>query len=150
MLIYLSPGLAAMKLHESFESHEDFPAATDRNFGFVFTIIFALAALFPLLTGRPIRVWCAVLSAAILTLTLIHSGLLAPLNRAWGKLSVLISTVTNAIILGLLFVGFSVIHLLMRLRGRDLLRLRRDPSAPTYWLVRSPAGPAPATMTEQY
>jgi hypothetical protein len=140
-----------MTTHESFRAHEDVRGTTNRNFGFVFTIFFALVAFYPLLKGRPMRVWFAVLSAAFLTLTLTRGDLLAPLNWAWGKVSFLISTVTNTIVLGLLFfVGFSLINLLMRLRSRDLLRLRYDSSAPSYWLVRSPSGPAPETMTEQY
>jgi len=37
----------------------------------------------------------------------------------------------------------------MRLRGRDLLRLKREPAADTYWIARSP-GPAPESMRDQF
>ena len=42
------------------------------------------------------------------------------------------------------------IGLVMRLCGKDPLRLRRDPDAPSYWLVRDPPGPAPETMKNQF
>jgi hypothetical protein len=37
----------------------------------------------------------------------------------------------------------------MRMRGRDLLRLKRDSSAQSYWIERVP-GPAPETMRDQF
>jgi len=39
--------------------------------------------------------------------------------------------------------------LAMRLRGKDLLRLKREPSAESYWIARLP-GPRPETMREQF
>ncbi len=33
--------------------------------------------------------------------------------------------------------------LVMRAMGKDLLRLKRDPDADSYWIVRQPPGPAP-------
>jgi hypothetical protein len=40
--------------------------------------------------------------------------------------------------------------LVLRLLGKDLLRLRIDHSAQTYWIVRRPPGPAPDTMRRQF
>jgi hypothetical protein len=37
----------------------------------------------------------------------------------------------------------------MRMRGRDLLRLKREPSSDTYWIARVP-GPQPETMRDQF
>jgi hypothetical protein len=38
----------------------------------------------------------------------------------------------------------------LRLFGHDPLRLRFEPRATSYWLVRRPPGPAPETMTRQF
>ena len=38
----------------------------------------------------------------------------------------------------------------MRWRGKDLLSLRLDKAAPSYWRHRAPAGPAPETMKQQF
>ena len=40
--------------------------------------------------------------------------------------------------------------LILRALGKDLLRIRLDKSAPTYWIKREPPGPPPATMTRQF
>ena len=34
--------------------------------------------------------------------------------------------------------------------GRDLLRLKRQPDADTYWIVRQPPGPLPETMKDLF
>jgi hypothetical protein len=40
--------------------------------------------------------------------------------------------------------------LVRRALGNDLLRLRRDPSVPSYWILRVPPGPSPASMKNQF
>jgi hypothetical protein len=42
------------------------------------------------------------------------------------------------------------IGLLLRLSGKDLLRLHFEPESPTYWIERLPPGPEPATMPRQF
>jgi hypothetical protein len=39
--------------------------------------------------------------------------------------------------------------LIMRLLGTDILRLRRDAHAASYWIPRDPPGPRPESMTRQ-
>jgi hypothetical protein len=39
---------------------------------------------------------------------------------------------------------------IMRLLGKDPLRLKRDPAAKSYWIERTPPGPAPETMSQQF
>jgi hypothetical protein len=39
---------------------------------------------------------------------------------------------------------------LFRLLGKDPLRLKAEPGAPTYWVLRNPPGPAPETMRHQF
>jgi hypothetical protein len=75
---------------------------------------------------------------------------LRPLNRLWMKLGLLLHRIVNPIVMGLLFYGtIWPTGLVMRMRGRDLLRLKRDPSAASYWIARVP-GPAPETMKDQF
>jgi hypothetical protein len=38
----------------------------------------------------------------------------------------------------------------MRAIGKDLLRLKQEPEAESYWIVRAPPGPAPETMKDQF
>ncbi|HEV8678686.1 MAG TPA: hypothetical protein VGQ90_04870 [Stellaceae bacterium] len=49
----------------------------------------------------------------------------------------------------LFFTAVVPIGLVMRVFGRDKLRLRRDAGAASYWIGRDPPGPAPGSMTRQ-
>jgi hypothetical protein len=75
---------------------------------------------------------------------------LQPLNRLWMKLGLLLHKIVNPIVMGLLFYGtIWPTGLVMRMRGRDLLRLKREPASDTYWIARAP-GPQPETMRDQF
>jgi hypothetical protein len=75
---------------------------------------------------------------------------LRPLNIVWMKFGLLLHKIVNPVVMGLLFFGtIWPTGLVMRLRGRDLLRLKREPSANSYWIARTP-GPEPQTMKDQF
>ncbi len=50
----------------------------------------------------------------------------------------------------LFFVTVTPIGLVMRVLGKDTLRLRFDRGAPSYWIERQPPGPEPGTMRQQF
>jgi hypothetical protein len=53
--------------------------------------------------------------------------------------------------MAVLFFGAMLpIGLLMRLFGKDFLRLGRDPSLPTYWLPRADPRPPSESMRQQF
>jgi hypothetical protein len=69
----------------------------------------------------------------------------------WTRLAVLISKVTNPIMTGLVFyVLFTPLAVILRLMGKDPLRLKVEPAAKTFWIPRDPPGPAPETMRNQF
>jgi hypothetical protein len=77
--------------------------------------------------------------------------LLHTLNLAWTRLGQLIGNVTNPIVMGLMFfLLFAPVAVWLRFFGRDLLRLKPDPSANSYWIPRAPPGPAPETQRNQF
>ena len=63
----------------------------------------------------------------------------------------LLYKIVNPVVLGLLFyVTVTPIALLMRVLGKDPLRLRRDSDAASYWIDRTPPGPVPESMKNQF
>lgn len=126
-------------------------ASSDRAFGLVFAAVFASIGAQPLVHGGEARVWALAAAAAFLVAALARPGMLAPLNRAWSGFGMLLSRVTNPVVLGILFFGAMVpTGLLMRLFRRRPLALEIDREARSYWIVRDPPGPAPETMTRQF
>lgn len=124
---------------------------SDRSFGIVFCVVFAVIGLYPLLGGGDVRLWSLGLAAAFLLVALVRPGLLAPLNRWWLKFGLLLGRIVSPLAMGLVFfLVMTPTGLIMRLLGKDLLRLRLEPAAESYWIERRPPGPAPETMTHQF
>ncbi len=125
--------------------------SSDRSFGIVFAVFFALVGIWPLYEGEVIRIWAIVVSVVFLLAAFIRPGVLAPLNRLWTKFGLLLHKFTNPIILGLIF--FAVLTpfaLATRVFGRDVLRLKLDPNLSTYWMEHVPSGPDSQSMKNQF
>jgi hypothetical protein len=137
--------------HENFSRAELPKSSSDRSFGFIFAVVFAFLGAVPLLRGKPARLWSLSVSAIFLLLALTVPTILGPLNRLWMRVGLLISKVTNPIIASLMFfLVFTPVALFLRLLGKDLLRLKFDSGANTYWIIRRPPGPSPETMRNQF
>jgi len=125
--------------------------SSDRTFGLVFTVFFALVAFLPLVRHHPVRLWAAGVGAGFLLVALAAPKLLAPLNRVWTALATVLHRITNPVILGVFFYGvIAPFGWLLRRLGKDFLRLGRVPEAKSYWIVRQPPGPEPESMSNQF
>ncbi len=137
--------------------HEDFgreaPAKTgsDRAFGFVFAVVFAIIGLWPLIASAAPRLWALGVAAAFLLAALLFPKALGPLNRLWFKFGLLLHRIVSPLVMGMLFfVAVTPVALIMRLLGKDVLNLRFQRGAKSYWIERTPPGPAPDTMRRQF
>lgn len=137
--------------HESYTREETHEGSSNRSFGIVFAVVFAIIGLLPLLFGRMPRGWALIVGALFLAVALAVPRVLAPLNRLWFKLGLLLHHVVSPLAMGIVFFGvITPMALVMRLLGKDPLRLRFDRSAPTYWIERRPPGPAPESLKDQF
>jgi len=139
-------------MHEHTPRHApQVQGSSDRSFGFVFAVVFLIIALYPLLNSNGIRIWAMTVSGAFLLLAVLVPHVLTPANRLWTKFGLLLHNIVSPIALGILF--FLVVTptgLLMRLFGKDPLRLRCDPAADSYWIKRDPPGPAADSLNNQF
>src|SRR6516225_5475358 len=120
--------------HESFVRDDKDSPGSDRTFGLVMAAALGVLGLFNGWHHGRLWPWLLPVAALFLVAAWLKPALLNPLNRLWMKLGLLLHRVVNPIVMGLLFYGtIFPTGLVMRLRGRDLLRLRRDPAAETYW-----------------
>ncbi|MEZ5935513.1 MAG: SxtJ family membrane protein [Alphaproteobacteria bacterium] len=149
-----------MSTHESFARDESIEGSTDRGFGLtVGGILLAIALLRVGLgwwhSGEVVVGWfewaLGVGGASLLLVGLVAPATLAPLNKVWTKLGLLLFKVLNPIVLAAIFLVTIVpIGLLLRVLGKDPLRLKFDPDAASYWIARDPPGPAPESMPQQF
>jgi hypothetical protein len=137
--------------HEDLNRDQQVEGSSDRSFGVVFAIVFLLIAAWPLLQGAAPRWWALGGSAAFALVAVLRPRLLAGLNRWWIKLGIFLGKVVSPVALGILFYGVLVpTGVAMRIAGKDPLRLKRDAAAATYWIRRTPPGPPPDSMTNQF
>ena len=123
---------------------QNFESSSDRSFGLVFATFFLIVAVFPLWHGHDIRLWSLGLAVIFLFLALAYPKILMPLNRLWTRFGMLLHRIVSPIALGVIFYGVATpTGLLMRLSGKDPLRLRIDKASSSYWIERCPPGPAP-------
>jgi len=138
---------------QSLESERDeiIVGPSDRNFGFTMAAVFGLIGAWGLYkSSSHWPIWLGI-AAVFAVVTLVRPQSLGPANRAWLKLGLLMYKVVNPVIMAILFFGAMLpIGLLMRMSGKDFLRLARDPSAPSYWLPRVDERPQSESMKQQF
>jgi len=125
--------------------------SSDRAFGLVFSTVFSIIALYPLLGGGSIRVWSLIVAGIFLLLAISQPTVLTPANRLWTKFGELLHRIISPLALGIIFYTTVLpTGLLLRLFGKDPLRLRLDPNAQSYWIKREPPGPAAESLNNQF
>ncbi len=141
---------AEVAANELVVSHRKVVRGSDRSFGLVFAALFTIIGCIPLLRGHPLRLWAIELAIVLFGAALLFPRVLTPLNRGWFRFGLLLHSVVTPIMMAVIFYGAVVpMALVLRARGRDLLRLKRDPAVQSYWIIRPP-GPKPETMRDQF
>jgi hypothetical protein len=137
--------------HEDLSRDQQVEGSSDRSFGLVFAAVFLFIACSPLFHRELPRWWALGIAVVFAIIAIWKPALLAVPNRLWTKLGVLLGKVVSPIALGILFYGvITPIGAVMRLAGKDPLRLKLDSAADSYWIPREPPGPPPDSMTNQF
>lgn len=133
------------------QGYSKIEAGSTRSFGVVFAIVFGLIGLYPLLGGFPVRLWALVIGGVFLFFAFFFSEVLQPLNRLWFRLGMLLASIVNPIVMFIIYVVTIVpFGLGARLFGKDLLRLKFQPTQSSYWEKRDPPGPEPDSLNHQF
>ena len=138
-------------LHESLERDETVAGPSERRFGLTFAVVFGLIGLLSLWRHGPHALHWLGGAALFAALALAWPASLKLLNKAWLRLGLALHAVMSPLIMGaMFFLVFTPMAIVMRLMGKDLLRLKRDAAAKSYWILRDPPGPAPDSLKHQF
>jgi hypothetical protein len=137
--------------HEDFSREQQFKASSNRAFGWVFVTMFLIIALWPLVFDGPLRWWSLIVSTLVMLVTVAAPSVLTVPNRLWLRFGLLLHRIVSPAVLATMFyLVVMPMGLLMRAFGKDLLRLRSDDSAESYWIKRDPPGPEPSSISNQF
>jgi len=119
-------------------SHIYMKQSSEKSFGIVFSIVFLIVALYPLINSEGLRIWSLIVSIVFLLLAFIVPKILVPPNKLWCKFGVLLSSIVSPVVMALVyFVTVLPTGLIMRLLDKDLLKQKLDNNAKSYWIERS-------------
>jgi len=111
--------------------------SSNRSFGFLFFVVFFVISLWPLKSQGDLRLWAFILSLVFLVLGVLNSKLLTPFNKLWFKFGILLGSIVSPIVMGtVFFLVVTPVGLIMRLLGKDLLRINKNKTISTYWINR--------------
>ena len=112
--------------------------SSEKSFGVVFSIVFLIVALYPLITSAGLRIWALVVSIIFFLLAFLAPKILVLPNKLWFKFGLLIGSVVAPIVMAFVyFVTVVPTGLIMRLLGKDLLKQKLDKNSKSYWVKRS-------------
>ena len=119
-------------------SHISTARSSEKSFGIVFSIVFLIVALYPLINSEGLHVWAIVTSIIFFFIAFIAPNVLVFPNKLWFKLGLLIGSIVAPIVMAFVyFVTVLPTGLIMRLIGKDLLKQKPDKNAKSYWIERS-------------
>ena len=110
--------------------------SSNRSFGILFCIVFAIIAVWPIFNDGALRIWPIPISLIFLILGLFKSKLLNPLNIVWVKFGELLGRIIAPLVMAIIyFIIVTPIGLFMRLIGKDLLNIKFTKNS-SYWIKR--------------
>lgn len=137
--------------HEIQNRREEFTGGSDRNFGLVFAAVFGLIGGWGFILGSHHWPWWLGGSVAFGLLAWLAPVILSPLNKIWTKFGLLLFHIVSSIALGIIFyLCIMPIGIVIKLMGKDVLRLRLEPDAQSYWIERKPPGPDRDSFPRQF
>jgi predicted membrane metal-binding protein len=109
-----------------------------RSFGLLVGGVFALMAAWPVLfRGQPLRTWAMVAAAGLVVPALLLPKILGPVYRVWMAFGHILGWINTRIVLGIVFfLVFTPVGIVMRLFGKDPLRLRLKANSKTHRIPR--------------
>jgi len=109
----------------------------NKGFGLLFFIVFLLIGLWPLIKGDSPRILFFSIALVFLILGIVNAKILTPLNRLWIKFGEILGKIIAPIVMALVyFVILTPLSFLIRISGKDLLKVKFSNKVNTYWIKR--------------
>ena len=118
---------------------DEIKTGSNRSFGIVFSIFFALVAIYLFYKFKNINYLIIFLSFSFLILGLLNSKVLTPLNILWLKFGLFLGKIFSPVIMAIVFfVVVTPLALLAKLVKKDFLGLdkKKNKKKNSYWIEK--------------
>jgi len=120
-----------------YNANIEIESGSEKSFGVVFAIFFLLIGLYPLVDNKEVLLWSLITSLILFLVTYVAPKVLSVPNRLWFKFRLALGAIVAPVVMALVYFTTVVpIGLLMRLIGKDMLLLKIDKNAKSYWIQR--------------
>lgn len=127
------------------------PLPSNRSFGVLFAVVFGGLGGWSLWRSGTLAPYLFLAATLFAVLAWRAPEKLASLNRGWMRFGALLHRIVSPIVLGIMyFCLITPYALVMRVAGRDPLCRRLNPNARSYWIDRTPPGPPPGSLGNQF
>lgn len=134
--------------------HSQIEGPSDRSFGLTvggILLLIEIYRLWGIWKFDTIGIILLAIATPLIVLGCVYPSLLALFNRAWMKLGLIMFKVVNPVIMFAVYVLTIIpIGFILRITGKDPMRMQLDKEAKTYWIERNPVGPSPESMKNQF
>jgi hypothetical protein len=138
-------------LHEDLSRQSAEDKSSERGLGITFAVILFIIGIVRLYNAHDWWIACLSASAIFAFFAYFWVAPLRPLNNLWHRFGLLLFHIINPIVMAIIFyLTIFPIGVLMRLFGKDPLKLILDRKAETYWQVRIPSETTPDNMKNQF
>lgn len=109
--------------------------SSNKSFAIVFSIVFVIIGIYPLINNEGIRYWSLILSLILLFLGFRNSIFLTPFNSIWFKLGLFLGSIFAPLVMGLVF--FLIVYptnLILKIFKNDRMGIKYSKKLETYWV----------------
>jgi hypothetical protein len=137
--------------HEVIHSADEIAPGSDRGFGLIVGGILLAIGGYQLFKGASWSLYVGIPGLLLVLIALAVPRLLHPLNIAWTRLGIFLGTIVTPVVMFIVYaIAVVPVGLLLKVSGKDLLRLRRKDDSPSFWVEREPPGPPPESLKDQF
>jgi len=130
---------------------------SERGFGVVFSIVFAIVAFWPAWKGigsiptfDDVRISAVILSSLFLLIAFVSPILLRPLNFIWFRFGLFLGAIMAPIVMMVIYLlVITPMGVIVKSAGYDLLKLKRKTNH-TYWLDCQVEQSSTSSMRDQF
>ena len=123
---------------------------SNKSFGILFSSVFGSISIYAYINNNLIMaVILAVFTSILIFITMISPKVLVTANRLWMNFGLLLGRLISPIVIGVIFfILITPVAILLRLTGRDILKIKRP--LKTNWVGRQHSVPSKNSFKKQF